>query len=60
MDHKYTVDRKLWTDRKGFAHMSDYWRILCSCGWRGTRISKPGREQSKERVGEWERHLETV
>ena len=57
MIHAYTIDRKLWTDRKGFARMSDYWQIRCDpCEWRGKRISKPGREQSKDRVREWERH----
>jgi len=56
MEHVYTVHRKVWTDRKGFARMSAYWQIQCSCGWRGTRISKPGRIQSKQRVKEWEEH----
>lgn len=59
LEHHYSVERKLWKDRKGNPHMSDYWRIHCSCGWKGTRIRKPGREESKGRVREWEAHIAT-
>ncbi len=55
--HRYSVDRKLWIDKKGFHHMSDYWQIRCSCRWRGTRITRPGRAQSKQRVDEWREHV---
>jgi len=56
-DHHYSVDRELWTDRKGNEHMSDYWQIRCDpCKWRGERITNPSRRQSRARVREWENH----
>ncbi len=60
MTHHYTVDRRIWYDRGGNTHQSAYWKLICDCGWRGRRITQPGSGQSKERMREWEQHLETV
>lgn len=58
--HQFSVDRRLKTDDTGkVVAMSAYWQIRCSCGWEGWRISEPGREESKQRMEQWETHRET-
>ncbi len=59
MTHHYTVDRRIWYDRNGWLHMSAYWKLICVvCGWRGRRITQPGSGQSKDRMREWDEHVE--
>ncbi len=60
MIHAYTINRKLWTDKRGFSRMSDYWQIRCDpCHWRGERITVPSSRQSKDRYDEWRAHVAT-
>ncbi len=60
MTHVYTVDRKTWETNTGWVKLSPYWRLRCGCGWRGRRIENPGREESRDRMREWDEHKEDL
>lgn len=60
--HRFKVNRRLFYDDAGnVTGMSPYWRLDCvDCDWTGTRISKPGISQTRNRVEEWRKHEQTA